>query len=232
MKKLLIAILLSLFIAFPAFGQDGDRATSTDRTRDRALDLRDKIQELRQRNQVAREEFRKRVGEERKELRERIQTKRQELKKKLEKIRDERKRKIVERIDKQLDELNERRLNHFSAVLDKLEKVLERIGSRADKASERGDVSAVRKAIEEASLAIATSRSAIVAQSGKTYTLAINSEEGLRVDVGRSRQALYRDLKAVFDVVKAAREAVHKAATTLAKIPRVNEEPTATSTSK
>jgi len=48
--------------------------------------------------------------------------------------------------------------------------------------------------------------------------------------VGKIRQALYNDLMAVQKTVKAVQEAVRKAATTLAQIPKVDELEIATST--
>ncbi|KKR89118.1 MAG: hypothetical protein UU85_C0003G0035 [Candidatus Wolfebacteria bacterium GW2011_GWA2_42_10] len=178
-----------------------------------------------------REEFKNTIEEKRAQLQSQIQKNREDLKNRLIKIKDERKKQTVERINNQINELNERRLDHFSDVLEKLEKVLDRIGSRADKAEAHGlDISAVRTAITEANNVIAASRAAIAAQAGKTYTIIISTEAALRTDVGKTRQVLHDDLTKVQETVKAAREAVKKAAVTLAQIPRVDELEVATST--
>lgn len=183
-------------------------------------------EELKQRIEERKEELKARVEEKREELKDRIEQKREELKERLETIKDERKKEVVERIDKRMDELNERLLDHFLSVLDKLGGVLVRIAERADSAEERGvDVSAVRTAIDEANNAIAMAKSAIETQAGKTYTIQITDEEGLRTDVGRARRALHGDLKAVRLTVKAAHEAVRNAATTLAQLPRPTPTP-------
>ena len=93
---------------------------------------------------------------------------------------------------------------------------MERIGSRADKAEANGrDVSSVRTLITEATGAINAARQAIQEQSGKTYIIAVNTEEFLKTDVGRTRQALHTDLVKVRQVVFAARDAVRKAAVAL-----------------
>ncbi len=111
----------------------------------------------------------------------------------------------------------------MSQVLYKLEKVLDNIGTRAGKAEANGrDVSAVKTAITDAQNAIATSRTAIQTQAGKTYTIVINTENTLRQDVGQARQALHTDLVKIRDTVKAAYDAVRKAATTLAQIQNVD----------
>ena len=175
------------------------------------------------------EELKTRVEEKREELKVKVETKREELKKRLEKVKDERKKQAVERIDKQMDELNDRLLKHYLNVLDKISDVLVRISERADKAEERGvDVAAVRTAIDKANSAISAARAAVETQSGKTYTIQVSTEEGLKNDVGRARQALHNDLAVVRLTVKAAHEAVRQVATTLAQLPRPTSTPEAT----
>ncbi|MDP3014925.1 MAG: hypothetical protein Q8N28_00655 [bacterium] len=177
------------------------------------------------------EEFKNKVEAKREEAKSRIEAKKAELKGKLTKIKDERKKQIVERVYNQINELNERRLDHFSAVLEKLEKVLDRISNRAAKAEVNGrDISAVKTAITEATNSIALSRTAIQNQVGKVYTPVINTENTLKTDIGKIRQALHSDLAGVQETVKIAREAVRKAATTLAQIPKFDELEVATST--
>lgn len=181
--------------------------------------------------QQKRDQVRQNVQQKREELQGRIQQKRDQLKQRLQKVKDERKREVVERVDRRLDEFNENRVNHFLDVLDKLNEVLARIVSRADKAAARGlDVSAVRTAVTDAEKALKAARDAVQVQAGKTYTVvtATTTENQLKSDVGRARDAVHSDIKKLFGLVKAARDAVHKVAVTLAQIPRVNEEPVTT----
>ena len=190
--------------------------------------------------EIKKEEFKNKVEAKREEVKSKIEAKKVELKERLTKIKDERKRQVVERIYNQINELNKRRLDHFSAVLEKLEKVLDRISGRSAKAEANGrDISAVKIAITEATNAIALSRTAIQNQAGKVYALIIststvaitntstssiaNTESVLKIDVGEIRKALHRDLDSVQKTVKTAQEAIRKAATTLAKIPKVDE---------
>lgn len=170
------------------------------------------------------EEFKIKAEAKREEVKSKIEAKKAELKEHLIKIKDERKKQVAERVYNQVNELNKRRLDHFSAVLEKLEKVLDRISNRAAKAEANGvDITAVKTAITEATSAIAASRTAIVNQAGKVYTPVIDTENTLKTDIGKIRQALHNDLVSVEETVKASREAVHKAATILAQIPKVNE---------
>ena len=209
--------------------------------------IQDNREELRQRNLESREalrqqieerkeELKARMEEKRQELKDQMEQKREELKQRLEKIRDERKKEVVERINGQIDELNERLTNHYMNVLEKLGGLLVRIAERADDAEERGvDVSAVRTAIDEANSAITNAKEAIEVQSGKTYTIEVTTEEELRSDVGRARQAFHDDIVSVRETIKAAHDAVRNVATMLANsikafipAPEVSESPTPT----
>ena len=84
----------------------------------------------------------------------------------------------------------------------------------------------MRIALAAADAAIAISKAAIANQTVKTYAIAVTGEATLRRNVGAARQALQADVKAVEQTVKDAREAVRKAATALAGVPRVNEADT------
>lgn len=197
--------------------------------------VKQRMEQVKQNIEDRREEFKKTMEAKREEVKQMIETRREELKKKLETIRDGKKRTAVETIDKRLEEINANRVEHFSKAVDQLEKVLQNVESRAAKAEEAGrDIAGVKADITAAEMAIAAARAAIVAQSAKSYVLTINQEDALRVDVGKTRQALQNDLKVVFDAAKAVREAIRKAATDLAKIPGVNtvdvSAPAATST--
>ena len=172
---------------------------------------------LRQQIEERKEELKARMEEKRQELKDQMEQRREELKQRLEKIKDERKKEVVERIAGQMDELNERLTNHYLDILEKLGGLLVRIAERADNAEERGiDVSAVRAAIDGANSAIANAKEAIEVQSGKTYAIEVTTEEELRNDVGRARQAFHDNMVSVREAVKAAHEAVRNAATTLA----------------
>lgn len=177
------------------------------------------------------EEFKNRIEAKREEVKLKIETQKEELKAKLVKIKDERKKQVVERVYNQINELNKRRLDHFSAVLEKLEKSLDRISNRAAKAEANGvDIATVKTAITEATNAISASRTAIANQAGKVYALVVNTEDSLKIDIGKIRRAFHDDLTGVEETVKTAREAVRKAAVVLAQIPKINELEVATTT--
>lgn len=184
--------------------------------------------EIKEMRQMTGEEMEKRKGElknrmeqMRDDLKASIDAKRAELTDRLRNIKDARKKKVVERIDRRLDELNERMTNHFLAVLSQLEDVLMRINERTDKAEEKGvNVSSVRTAIEVAHKAITDARVAVEAQARKMYKVEVNTEAKLKADVGKARQALHVDLTAVREKIKAVRDTVHQAALAFAKVHR------------
>lgn len=171
-----------------------------------------------------REQFKEEAKTKREEAEIKIKAMRADLKDRLQKIKDEKKKQAVEKIADEIDVLHKRTLDHYSDVLDKLEKSLERIGERADRAESRGlNMVTVRTAIKDAEKANGESRVAITAQAGKTYKIEITTEGKLRADVQKAREALRADLKKVFESVRAAHDAVRKAAVTLAQIPRIDE---------
>jgi len=230
MKKVAISLitLVILGIGIGTFAQ-----TTTPRLMERIRDRsRISVQEFQQ----IREETKRQIEQVRMEYKNQIQEKREEMKTKIEELKaqlreklreriSERKQKIVERIYERINALNERLTDHYLDVLDHLEKVLERIESRTAKAKLNGkDVSKVEEAIQKAHEAIEKARKAVKAQAEKVYEPPeITTEENLRLDVGKLRQQLHDDLKAVEKLVKDARDAVRQAAVALAQIPKVDE---------
>ena len=204
---------------------EAERELIKKRTEAAKEDIKARTEELK----VRKKEFEANVREEKKQLEERIKEKRAELKENLDKIKDVRKKEVVERIDKSMDELNARMVKHLTEVLDKVEGVLNRISDKTEKARAAGaDVSVVVAAIDQAVNAIREARAAIEAQAGKTYTMNITDEATLKNRVGLARQSLRADLKVVQDAVKAAHEAVRKAAVALGQIVRPTKSPVPT----
>ena len=178
-----------------------------------------------------REELQKDMKERRDVAREKILLERDALREKLGTIRDERKRGIVERADKRLEEIANTEINGFTRVLDNLDKVLEKIDSRADKAEANGkNVSSVRTAITNAENLLKTARDLVTAQASKTYPINVTTEQKLGEAVSAARLALHADLKKVRDAIQKARKAVTDANSGLRAIPGVDSEPTATPT--
>jgi DNA repair exonuclease SbcCD ATPase subunit len=239
MKKAVLALIVIAILGgwIVAFAQ-----TTTPRLLERIRERsRISVQEFQQN----REEIQRLILQNRTELQNQIQNKRTEMKSRIEALKaqlrerlreriSERKREIVERIYDRINALNERMTDHYLDVLYRLEKILERIESRTAKAKLNGkDVSKAEEAIQKAHQAINTAREAVKTQAEKVYQPPeITTEEKLKLDVGKLRQQLHDDLKAVEKSVKDARDAVRQAAVALAQIPKVDEleVPTTTET--
>ena len=199
--------------------KQGARQAALEQIKQRRDELKSKINNVASSTKAA-------IAQKREALKTKIDERKAQLKEGLKLLKDERKKKIVERIDEQLRKLNERMTDHFLDVLTKLEKVLANISSRADKAAEAGkDVTAVRAAVTSAQAAIDAARATVQTQAGKLYNVTISGQEPkLKAEVGKARQTLHNDLAAVRKIVQVAREAVHTAATTLAQIPKIDDD--------
>jgi len=182
---------------------------------------RAEVKNLMEQNRI---EFRNWLENKRQEMKAKIEAKRNELKAKLQKITTERKQKIAERIYDRINALNERMTDHYLDVLEKLEKLLERVESRTAKVKTNGrDVAEVEILITQAKEAISKAREAVKNQAQKIYQIELTTETNLRIDVGKARQMLHDDLKAVEKLVKEARESVRLVIVKLAQIPKVDE---------
>ncbi len=181
--------------------------------------------------EAARTKFLDTVKEKRELIKTKLEANREVLQKRIQNFKDERKKQVAVNVGENLGKVNENATNGFTKALDQMSDVLGRISSRADKAEDNSiDVSVVRAEILNASSAIATARAAVLVQAGKTYSVTISGEDKLKDDLGAVRKTLRDDLEKARDLVKAAREAVRKAATVLAQIPRINEVTIPTST--
>lgn len=153
-----------------------------------------------------------------------IAQKKDELKTKISAVKDEAKKKILEKVYNNINALNERLTKHYVNILNRIEVVLKKIETRAQIAKENGrNVVGVETAITTAKNAILTSRTAIDAQTQKTYELQITTENALRNNVGVARKLLQSDLTKVRQTVAAAHQAVKNAAVKLAQIAKVDE---------
>lgn len=145
----------------------------------------------------------------REEINARMQQRREQIKAKVEGMRDERRKRIVERVQARLGTINERRMEHFDRVLERLSAILDKIASRTEKAKAKGkDVAAIESAIASARTAISTAQSAVDEQRTKTYQITVTDDGTARGEVEGVIKQLHADMKAVYDTVVAARQAV------------------------
>ena len=200
--------------------KDVDSSTSIDTVAAKAAQT-----EFKANLEKEREVFKQKVETARDEFKQKREAAKTELKAKLEKIKDERKKQTVERLDNRFTEINTKQTNHLLNTLTRLEELLGKVSSRADKAAANGkDVSVARTAIEKAKTAIASARTALEAQLKKTYTIQVTDETGLKSAVAVAREALNKDLKAAREAVRTAHKAVVEATKSLKGVPKVDDE--------
>lgn len=195
------------------------------------------VEGIKQQIQLQREEFEKKLEAQKEAFKQSMQQKKEELSEKrealqgdlrtrLDSLKDEKKKDLVLRINDNLARIHDRILDNLTKSLTSIEDVLRRVSARADVLQGQGrDVSAVRSAIVTAQTAIEKARAAIQEQSGKTYAITFDSENGLKNVVGKIRSQMEKDLKIVRDLVHKAREAVRAAVQTLHAIGGVLTTP-------
>lgn len=172
----------------------------------------------------AKEEFKQQIEAKRVETKAKIEAQKEKLKIQLKQIKDERKKQIVEKLDNRFTEINTKLIKHWEENLNRLEGLLSKANSRADKVIANGvDASATKTAIATAETVIENARKMIAVQVAKTYPITISGENKLKSDVSSVRTALNNDLKIVKDAVQAAHKAVVNVIVSLKAIPKVNE---------
>lgn len=176
-------------------------------------------------NFTAQKEVRRVEAETRRDVFEaKIQAKRATLKERLKNVNNADKVKVVERIDENIENLNDRIIKKYEAFLARLESVLARIADKTDEVEVDGvDVTAVRIAITAASEAIASAYVAVDAQGVKVYELIVDTEDNLGEVVSAVRLQLRDDLKNIREIIRVAAVEVRKAGQALRGVLVINQ---------
>lgn len=144
--------------------------------------------------------------------REKIASREATLKAKLQAFRDKKKAEAVDRIDTNLNKVNQNRTGEMTRNLTKMSDILTKLDTYAGQASSSGkDVSSATAAITSAKAAVLTAQAAVTEQSQKNYTLTITSEAKAKDDATSARNQLKTDLMATHQKVVDARQTVAKA---------------------
>lgn len=180
----------------------------------------ERLQELKE----EREQVRIEIRERKEEASAAARLDREEFKERLAEIKNARKRLTVQRIDISLEAINNKWIDHWNRVLDRLSELLAKVESRADKAEAAGkDVSDVRDLIVAAGAAIDAAQEEVNSQAENVYVIEIDEEENLGTGVSTAIKELKDDLGVVREAVKAAHDAVRDVLRELKGIPEVDE---------
>lgn len=169
-------------------------------------------QQLRVLNKADRMATKEQIQDLRQGLKARIASRAAELKAILATFRDQRKATAAARINDNLNKINEHRTDAFTRHLTKMSEILSKLETKVKDASGSGkDTTSAQAAIASAAASINTAKQAVDAQSLKDYTITATSEATIRHDARVQRDKLHTDLKAVHEIVVAARKALSNA---------------------
>lgn len=234
-KVYLLAVLLLTFSAFSfAYAESNSQEAknkslkgTTDQVKVQLVEKRAKLEEVFKEVKANREEFKLKIEESRGIAKTQIEALKASLKEKLAVIKDDNKKLSAEKILTKIQDLNTSTTDKLVEKVKQIEEVLIRVESRITKAQDRGlDVSVAKEELAKAKEAIANARAVITTQTKKVYEFNTTSDTTLKADLKTLRDNLNSDIKAVYAAVKSAHEAVSKVATTLAQIPKIDDDVT------
>lgn len=159
-----------------------------------------------------REQAKERVEVRKETLKERIATREAALKVKLQAFKDKRKAEIAERLNSNLNKINQNQTGQMLKHLDKMSTILNKLEARVNKGTpDIKDPKVAKAAIAQAKASIASATAAVKTQSEKDYTLQLSSESAVRKDAQKTRTELHTDLLTVRKLVIDAKQTVANA---------------------
>lgn len=179
-KKSAIVITLAsaIFLVTPTFAQD----SSTQR-----LSIENKRLEMASKSSMVRQKI--------ENVRTKIASREASVKLKLAKFKDQQKAAVAERVNTNLNKINQ---NQTDQMLKHLDKMLILLDKLAD------DNQGSRALIESA-------KTAVEAQAQKDYTITVTTETKIRADAQAKRNQLHKDINAVRSLVIEAKQSVSNA---------------------
>ncbi len=161
--------------------------------------------------------LREQAKQKREDLRTQTEAKRDEARQNVEQKKAEHRAALVDRLTARMKETNSRRTGNMMNRLERLGRILEKVGARAQEAKTNGkDVSSVETAIASARTAIDSAKTAVSGQSQKTYSVGTSGTD-TKALVGETIKTMQSDLRAVNEQILAARKAVKDAIVALAR---------------
>ena len=187
----------------------------------RTLEKNERSKESMSERKAAMDAKREEIKEKRETAMEEFKEKREDFKEKMKGMKDQKKQQSIENIDKKISNLNTQHTDRLQIAIEKLTDILDRVQIKAETAKTDGsDTKTVDAAITEASTLIETATEALVTQAGKEYVIDITDEAKVRESVKKTFDQFKSDMSALHMKVKAAHEAVRKAAMELGKIKK------------
>lgn len=143
---------------------------------------------------------------------EKIASREAALKLKLNAFKDRTKAAIAEKVNTNLNRINQKRTEMMQRHLTNMSTILGKLEDRVNSGSpDIKDPASARAAIASARSIIATTSAAVTAQAAKDYTIVVTSESKVRADATAQRQQLHSDLLTLRKMVIDAKQAVGSA---------------------
>ncbi len=123
-------------------------------------------------------------------------------------FKDQKKAEIATKLETNFNTVNQNRVSEMNKFLDQLTQILNKIIAKSQTATPSANLTTIQASITKAQTAIITARTAVTAQQAKTYSIATSTETNLAANAKTARQTLFSDLKATFQTIQLAKNAV------------------------
>lgn len=134
------------------------------------------------------------------------------LKAKLLVFKDKRKAEITERINTNLNKINQNQTTQMQKHLERMSVLLDKLENRVNTgSSDIKDPQAAKVAISSARASVDQATSAVKTQAGKDYTLQVTKESKVKADAQAMRTKLNTDLKSVRQLVITTKQMISNA---------------------
>lgn len=149
------------------------------------------------------------IGERMEAVKTKMASREAALKVKLEAFKDKKKAEVAERVNTNLNKINQNQTAEMLKHLGKMSELLDKIEARVNSGSpDVKDPTAAKSAITESRAKIAAAIDAVKAQAAKDYTLQITSESKVKSDAQALRNQLHADIQAIRKQVIDAKQSV------------------------
>lgn len=204
--KSILFILLSILFVLPVAGvyaENSGNAAGLKTKNEIRQKTQEEIDKYKNEMKLQKEELKKQMLENREKTKTNIRTQFNEIK-------DEQKLIRMERIEESLNKINARRSDHFTRVLERLGAILVKLETHtATLAAEGKDITGAQSAIAKAKTEIANATAAVSTQKNKVYNVPDGTQEtALKSNYGQLFKSLQEDLRAVWENIKTAKDAV------------------------
>lgn len=196
-RAITLAILFSLFIilAYPVWAEDATSSTSRKSTVQLKVDTRKELVQTRITD-----------------LKEKMASREAAMKARLDAFKDKRKAQIAERVNTNLNKINQNQTDQMLKFLSKATEILNKLENRVNQSTpDVKDPAIAKTAIADARAKIASAEAAVRAQAQNDYTITVTSETAIKKNAQAMREKLHSDLLGVRKVVIDAKQAVGNA---------------------